>query len=141
MVKRVSTRRIRKNRHYTYDSAGTALGLSPATVRSWRVAGLNVMASCKPHYILGEALIEFVEQRQPKRAGSMPLDKMYCFSCRARTTPLGGMVDYVATTDMTGRLVGLCERCEHPVHRFVSVADLADFHDIYDVAIKPRSQA
>jgi hypothetical protein len=141
MGKRVSTRRIKKNRHYTYDSAGMALGITSSTVRSWVKGGLCAMTDGKPHYILGEALIEFLDRRLPKSAGPMPIDQMYCLPCRSRKAPLGGMVDYIPVTDNRGRLVGLCESCERPIHRFVSKSDLLGFSKIFEVAMGGNPQA
>ncbi len=136
MARRVSTRRIKKHRHYTYQTAADALGRTPHTVRLWRKRGLQVMAASTPHYILGAALIEFVDQRQAKPMGKMALDQMYCTSCRQRQTPLGAMVDYIPTTDTRGRLVGLCSACERPMHRFAGKADLVKFSDFYEIVTK-----
>ena len=36
MGKRVSTRKVKKHRHYTYEGAAEILGVSAQTVRSWR---------------------------------------------------------------------------------------------------------
>ncbi|MFK7867784.1 MAG: hypothetical protein AB8B58_00950 [Roseobacter sp.] len=136
MAKRVSTRKIKKHRLYTYDEAGYALGVTSHTVRSWRSSGLQVMASSKPHYILGEALIAFVDAKQAKRTLPPCLDKMLCFTCGVQKRPLGAMVDYVPITKTRGRLMGLCEDCEGPLHRFAGLSSLGKFEGIYDIAIK-----
>lgn len=139
MAKRVSARRIKKNRLYTYDEAGDVLGLTGHTVRSWRSGGLEVMATCKPHYVLGAALIAYIEGKQVKRSANGALDEMFCFTCKARRKPLGALVDYIPITDTRGRLMGLCGLCDGPLHRFVGKTDLGKFHGIYDIAIKSMS--
>ena len=73
MAKRVSTRKIKKHRLYTYDEAGGALGITPHTVSSWRSAGLPVMTASKPHYILGAELINYLEKKQAKRSVKLGL--------------------------------------------------------------------
>jgi hypothetical protein len=141
MAKRVSTRRVKKDRHYTYQTAADVLGLTPHTIRSWRSLGLKVMMARTPHYILGAALIEFVDQRQAKLPTGMALDQMYCVHCRQRQTSLGAMVDYIPRTDTRGRIVGLCSGCEQTMHRFTSKAELVKFSDFYEIVIKDRAQA
>ena len=139
MAKRVSTRRIKKHRLYTYVEAGVDLSVTPLTVRSWRSSGLQVMTANTPHYILGAELIRYVEGKQAKRSVKMALDQMYCFKCKAPRKPLWAMVDYIPANDTRGRLTGLCEACEGGLQRFVGTADLGKFDGIYDIAIKDMS--
>jgi hypothetical protein len=139
MAKRVSTRRIKKDRLYTYEEAGEALGLSAATIRAWRADGLEVLTATKPHYVLGAELIAYVKSKQHNRSVKMPLDQMFCFKCKAPKSPLWSMVDYVPINDRRGRLTGLCEDCDGPLQRFVSKADLSKFREIFDITIKRES--
>lgn len=141
MAKRVSTRRIKKDRLYTYEDAAELLGVSVQTVRSWRALGLVVMSDRKPHYILGEALIEFLEARQTKRAVKMAPDQVLCLSCRAPRRPYGMMLDYVSTNASRGRLIGLCEVCDGPCQRFASRASLETLSQIFDIATGKDQQA
>jgi hypothetical protein len=136
MGKRVSTRRVKKHRLYTYEEAGNALGVTSHTVRAWRASGLEVMTASKPHYILGAALIDFIERKQAKRSGNREPDEMLCFTCNVYRKPLGGLVDYIPITDTRGRLMGLCGTCDGSLHRFAGKADLGKFDGIYDVVIK-----
>lgn len=136
MAKRVSTRKVKKDRLYTYEDAGDLLNLSSATVRSWRSLGLVVMTESKPHYILGEALIEFVASQQAKRASKPSLGKMRCFTCAEQKAPFGAMVDYIPITNSRGQLMGLCETCDGPLYRFAGKASLSKLDGIFDIAIK-----
>ncbi|MGJ8615536.1 MAG: hypothetical protein ACSHWS_01775 [Sulfitobacter sp.] len=139
MAKRVSTRKVKKDRLYTYEEAGDAVGVTSHTVRAWRSSGLDVMTATKPHYILGAVLIEHIQSRQRNRSVKGALDQMFCFTCKAQTRPLGAMVDYIPINDARGRLMGLCCMCEGTLNRFASKADLGKFDGIYDIAIKGMS--
>ena len=139
MAKRVSTRRIKKHRLYTYDEAGETLGLTAHTVRSWRSCGLQIMSGSTPHYILGAELIDHIEQKQRKRSVKLALDQMYCFKCKKPQKPLWSIVDYVAINDTRGRLTGLCSACEGDLQRFACKEDLGQFGEFYDITIKDTS--
>lgn len=139
MAKRVSTRRIKKHRLYSYDEAGVALGVTPQTVRSWRAGGLDVMTASTPHYILGAELIQYLANKQAKRAVKMGLDQMYCFKCKTPQNPLWAMVDYIPINDTKGRLMGLCTVCEGGLQRFVGKGDLSKFRQIYEITFKSSS--
>ena len=139
MAKRVSTRKIKKHRLYSYEEAGGVLGVTPQTVRSWRSIGLEVMTSSTPHYILGAELIRYHVDRQVKKSVKMGLDQMYCFKCKAPQKPLWAMVDYVPINDTRGRLMGLCGACEGGLQRFAGKGDLGKFGEIYEITIKSLS--
>lgn len=139
MAKRVSTRKIKKHRLYTYHEAGSALGLTDHTVRSWRSNGLQVMAASTPHYILGAELIRYLEDKQARKTIQMGLDQMYCFKCKAPQKPLWAMVDYIPINDARGRLTGLCGACGGWLQRFAGKDDLGKFGEIYEITIKSLS--
>ena len=139
MAKRVSTRKVKKHRLYSYEEAGGALGVTAHTVRSWRSAGLQVMTANTPHYILGAELIRYLKEKQTKKSVKLNLDQMYCFKCKEPQKPLWAMVDYIPVNDTRGRLHGLCETCEGPLQRFVALGDLGKFGEIFDITIKGNS--
>lgn len=136
MAKRVSTRKIKKHRLYSYEEAGGALGVTPHTVRAWRASGLVVMAATTPHYILGAELIRYIEDKQARKTIKMALDQMYCLKCKMARKPLWAMVDYLPINDTRGRLTGLCEVCEGDLQRFVGKGDLSRFGQIYEITTK-----
>ncbi|WP_417605572.1 DNA-binding protein [Primorskyibacter flagellatus] len=130
MAKRVSARRVKIHRQYTYDSAADAVGVTPHTVRAWRPAGLAVLDSQKPHLILGRELKRFLESRLPKTSRKLAPDEFYCMSCRAPRAPYGDMADYEPFNPARGRLMALCGVCETPCNKFVSLKmrdELAQF--------------
>ena len=140
MAKRVSTRKIKKHRLYTYEEAGGAVGVTSDTVRtSWRSNGLQVMTANSPHYILGAELIRYIEDKQAKKSVKMALDQMYCFKCKEPRKPLWAMVDYIPINGTRGRLTGLCEACEGGLQRFVGKGDLGKFGQIYEITSKDMS--
>lgn len=124
MAKRVSARRIKKHRLYTYEEAAEALGVTPQTVRSWRGDGLPVLTAKIPHLIMGHALKEFVAQRTIKAKQPLADDEVFCLRCKAPRKPYGMMADYVSMADQSGRLEALCEVCEGRCIRMVRAADI-----------------
>ncbi len=141
MAKRVSTRRIKKDRIYSYSEAADKLGVSTQTVRSWRRGGLIVLDGRRPHCILGEALIEFLKDRQERRSVKLGADRFNCFTCRTPRRPYGMMVDYVPINATRGRLVALCEVCEGPCGRFASEASLDALGKIFEIVRRNAKQA
>lgn len=140
MAKRVSIRRLRKNRHYTYEDAGEALDVSAQTIRSWKRLGLTVMTDTRPHLILGEELIAFVKSRKPPRAKTS-YDQFRCFTCKSLTRPLDGIVFYTPLTPSRGNLEAFCEVCEAPVFKFAGERRLAELAQILEIVRNSPKQA
>lgn len=138
MAKRVSARRIKIHRQYTYEAAADTLGVTPHTVRAWRAVGLAVMDSQKPHLILGSELKRFIESRAPKSAPKLALDQFYCMSCRAPRAPYGGMADYMPINPARGRLIALCGTCETVCNKFVSLKIYNELAQILTIAMRDR---
>lgn len=136
MAKRVSARRVKIHRQYTYESAADALGVTAHTVRGWRSAGLAVLDSQKPHLILGHELKRFIESRMPKKSRELAPDEFYCMSCRAPRAPYGAMADYVPYNAARGRLVALCGACETPCNKFVSLKMRCDLAEILTIVTR-----
>lgn len=139
MGKRVSTRKIKKHRLYSYEEAGGVLGVTPHTVRAWRSSGLEVMVERTPHYILGAELIRYIQEKQARKSTKMALDQMYCFKCKEPRSPLWAMVDYIPINETRGRLTGLCDACEGDLQRFVGKGDLGRFGQIFEITTKGES--
>lgn len=134
MAKRVSTRRIKGNRAYTYEEAADAICVTPQTIRAWRKIGLNVMMEQTPHLILGFALKSFITERAAKGRTQLQTDQVYCLACKAARHPYGMMADYVPKDGTTGHLKTLCDHCGSPCVRFIKASDLPEFAEILDVA-------
>ena len=123
MAKRVSTRALKKHRHYTYEDAADALGVTAQTVRSWRAHGLRVLDEKRPHLMLGEDLIVFLKARQAPAERPAP-GTFRCFSCREQTRPLDGVAFYTPLGPNRGQLEALCGECQGLCFRFASEASL-----------------
>lgn len=136
---RVSTRRIKKHRHYEYYEAADAMGLTPQTIRSWRQAGLRVMTDQRPHLILGEDLIAFVKERQ-KPTQKMAPDQFRCFTCQRLTRPLDRLVFYTPITPSRGQLECACEVCEGQCFRFVGAQSLTGLAQFFEIVTNDSSQ-
>lgn len=134
MAKRVSARRIRKHRLYTYEEAAEALGVTPQTVRSWRDLGLPVLMQKTPHLILGQALKDFITQRALKAKQPLADYEVFCLRCKTQRKPFGMMADYVAISPTSGRLLTLCEVCEGRCIRMVKASDIPRLSQILEIA-------
>ena len=140
MAKRASTRGIKSNRHYTYEDAALKLGVSVQTVRDWSRQGLDVMTDARPHLILGQDLIAFIDRRQVPRT-TMPPDQFYCFRCKSHTRPLDGIVFFTPYTASSGRLEGFCGECEGPCGRFIGRRGLAEIEYLLEIVWNDSEQA
>ena len=138
MARRVSTRRVKIHRQYTYDKAADALGVTPQTVRSWRREGLVVLDSQKPHLILGFELKRFLGGRAQKASRRLAPDEFRCMSCGAPRRGYGAMADYVPYTNTLGRLETLCEAFQTPCGKFVNPKLCAQLTAILSIVTRPR---
>jgi hypothetical protein len=139
MSKRVSTRRIKANRHYPYDIAADLLGITPQTLRTWRKAGLRVMTDTRPHLILGEDLIAFIEVHQKPPAKMAP-DEFKCLTCKRPTRPLERLVFYTPLTKHRGQLEAVCEVCEGQCFRFAGETSLTKTAQFLEIVRNNPSQ-
>lgn len=138
MTKRVSAKRVKMHRQYTYETAADALDVTPQTVRSWRKEGLAVLDSQKPHLILGGELKRFIQSRMQKKRGKLEPDEFYCMRCHKYRRAYGGMADYVPFNDQRGRLVALCGICEAPCSKYASATQCDDWAAILTIVIRNK---
>ena len=138
MAKRVSARKIKIHNQYTYEQVADALGVSVQTVRLWRLAGLPVLDSQKPHLILGFALKDFLTNRSMKAERRLARDQFLCMACDAPRRAYGAMADYTPYTATRGRLEALCEACQGPCGKFASQTMCAELAPILSIATRNR---
>jgi excisionase family DNA binding protein len=141
MAKRPNPRAIRAARTYTIDEAARALGVTTGAIRSWVKAGLPLMRSRRPYLILGDSLRQFLQERQSQSRAPLQPGQLYCLSCKAGRAPMGMMVDCIAQTPKTARLLGLCEVCDATCYRMISRSKIDDVGAIFCVAFKEGRQA
>lgn len=138
MAKRVSARRVKIHRQYTYENAADTLGVTVQTVRAWRKKGLAVLDSQKPHLILGHHLKEFLEKRTPKRSRKLAPDGFLCMSCDAPSAAYGAMADYIPINAQRGRLMTLCASCQTVCGKFVSASMRDDLNATLTIVIRDK---
>jgi hypothetical protein len=141
VAKRPSHRAIHAARSYTLEEAATALGASHGTIRNWVKKGLPIMKAQRPYLILGEALKDFLQDRAKSRKVELQPSELYCLTCKVARTPFGMLVDCIPQTATTARLVGLCEVCGGTCNRMISRSKIAQFSEIFDLAMKDGKTA
>jgi hypothetical protein len=127
MARRFSKRGISKDRVYTIKLAARIVGVSEATFRKWPRDGLRLIADQRPFLVRGADLINFLQKRETANKVTMGKEQFYCMTCKAPRDPREGSVTYKPTTDLTGRLSGLCGACGGKVGRFCSAVNVPDF--------------
>lgn len=132
--RRPSGRSVRRHRSYTVDEAARATGACRGTVRRWLKNGLPAIIDQRPALILGEDLIEFLEQRKRDRQKCQP-NELFCFSCRRPRSPAFGAVEFIPISASSGNLRALCETCSTIMHKRVAVRNLTRLRAILDVTI------
>ena len=141
MAKRVSTRRIKGNRAYTYEEAAEAICVTTQTIRAWRKIGLTGMAERTPHLVLGCMLKAVIAERTAKGRTQLRIEQVYWLACKAAGHPYGMMADYVPKDGTTGHLKTLCDHCGSPCVRFIKASDLPEFAEKLDIATSAASNA
>ncbi len=134
MGKRLSSRRIKSHRCYTYEQTANVLGVTPQTVRGWRSLGLTVLTDKIPHLIIGEHLIAYLDTRNSGRRIRLALDQFRCMHCGGAVRAYGAMADYSPLTTSRGVLRALCATCEGNCTKFVSRAQMVTLSQTLSIA-------
>jgi hypothetical protein len=135
--RKVDPRRAKLNRTYTVEEAARLFGCHRNTVRAWQRAGLKAIDGDRPALFLGEELRRFHLSRRAGRKCSTPVGMIYCMGCRVPRRPAGDMADYVARSETSGDLKGLCPVCGAWMYRRVRVSDLDRKAGDLDVMFAP----
>ncbi len=139
MAKRINLRRIKANRPYSVEELADAARVTEPTVRRWFGEGLRTLDENRPAIVMGFQAQAFLGARQIERKQPMELDQFYCFTCKARTRPLGLMADHIEGPN-GGRLVALCEACGGMCSKNISRSQLADVSTVLDIASNAKSR-
>ena len=140
MGKKANPKKIKVVFSYSIEEAAQVLELTPQTIRSWERDGLRIMKSNRPHLISGLDLKNYLVDRQQSRKQPLLDKQLFCLSCKEPTEPYGLMADYIAQTNNSGRLEGLCSMCDSAAQRFVRHAGLRKFQHIMDIQIRDASE-
>ena len=137
MPRRFTTRRIKANKAYRIDELADAAGVAPATVRQWLKAGMDRLDGNRPTLIMGFQALGFLEARKARASRPLGLGEFYCFRCKTQRSALGGMADYVPTSNKGGRLKALCAVCECQCNLNVSARDMPVIRKVPEVVNRP----
>ncbi len=134
MAKRPNPCAIRANQAYTIPELAAKASVTVGCVRNWIKAGLPAMMSQRPYLILGSDVRDFLNAKRRRSTQTLAKDQLFCMSCKAARRPAGLMVDLIAQTGRTARIVGLCDHCGTVCNRMVSKAKMPDLHQIFDLS-------
>lgn len=138
MRKAVRISAIKSARSYTFIEAAKLLNVSVDSLRNWVRGGLPVLKTERPFLIIGKDLKDWLTARNEKRRVALGPHQFFCLRCKKAQTPYGGMVDCLAQTSQTWRLMAICVCCGGGMNRIVSVRDLPEMQRIFDVQINER---
>ncbi len=139
MAQRYSKRGISKARVYTVKNAARIVGVSELTLRKWSRDGLKIIRDKRPHLLRGADLIDYLNKRHVANRNPMTETQCYCMRCKAPKNPMGGAFVFQQTSDLTGRLSGLCGDCGGKFGRFCNPSDLEFLSKVIAISHKPRA--
>lgn len=134
--RRASWRTVKGRRSYDVAEAAAAVGVSTATVRAWRKAGLEAVAGIRPAIFRGVDLITFLKERSTRRKQPCGLGRMFCFGCKEPQVPAFGEVEFWPTGPKLGFLRGLCPVCATIMQRRASRESIARMGGQLRISIK-----
>lgn len=140
-AKRVNPNVVKVHRSYSVPELASRCGVHKNTVRNWQAEGLKPIDKARPVLFQGQAIRDFLRQRNASRKCPSAPGMLYCLRCRHSRRPALGMVEYVPLRPASGNLRALCEVCEATMHRSVREDDLAKVMPGIDVQLahgKPR---
>jgi len=135
MAKRANWRKVKRHRSYTVDEISRLFSISKGTARRWLKNGLDHISDRKPILVLGDYLIEFL-QNQSRKSRKCELDECFCFSCRAPKRAAFGEVEITTSHQTSANMHALCETCSTRMFKRVSLANLEPLRAILKVSIK-----
>ena len=127
------------HRNYTMEEIAKLFGKHRKTVHNWVKNGLPTIDNKRPFLVLGRDLVAYLQARRTKNKRSCRPGEIYCLRCRTPKLPAGGMADFVAVTETSGNLIGMCPDCEAMMYRRVSLAKLGEIRGILDITL-PQAQ-
>ena len=138
-ARRANPQRIKQHRSYTVPELAACLNVHKNTVRHWQLAGLQPLDSSRPLLFQGGAVRAFLATRNASRKRPCQPGTLFCFRCRAPSPPALGMLDYMASTPVSGNLRAICATCGGMMHRRIRLADLPAKMPGLDVQITQAS--
>jgi hypothetical protein len=141
MARLYSLRGISKDRVYTFKMAARTVGVSEATFRKWPAQGLKVITDQRPYLVRGADLLEYLKNRQMANKRPMAKTQFFCMRCKAPRHASGDGINYLPTTELTGRLSGNCAVCGARIGRFCKASDLEELAENQAIRRNTRVEA
>lgn len=133
--RRPDHRPVKIHRNYTIEEAAQVLKVHKNTVRVWIRVGLPLIGRKRPFLISGTDLVAYLRRRHAENKRPCGPGQIYCLPCRIPKAPAGNMADYVARTNKTGDLIGLCPECELVIYRRISWGRLEEVRGTLEIRI------
>jgi hypothetical protein len=129
MPRKLSPRRVHRNRLYTTTEAAEAVGGKPQTIQSWIWReGLKTADGSRPHLIRGSDLIAFMKARYDAKRQTCAPDELYCLGCKAPRQPAFEEADLIYRYPSgAARIRSLCPICTAVMCQVFSAEQLAEF--------------
>jgi len=118
---------------YTVQEIADLLDVHKNAVLRWVKSGLAADRSRRPLLIRGNALAQFLRERQSAKRRRCKPNEFYCFCCRVPRAAYLDIVDIVIENSPLLRLRGLCSVCDTPVNKLQRVTDLAKIRESFNV--------
>lgn len=103
------------------------------TVRNWLKIGLATIDGKRPILILGNDLVDFVQNRRRKNKQTCKPGELYCVRCRVPRPAAENMAEYSPMNETTGNLVAICPACNAIMNRKVSLAKIEQVRGEIDI--------
>ena len=123
-ARRANPQRVKLHRSYTVPELATCLDVHKNTVREWQRGGLQPVDTNRPMLFQGGVVRAFQAKRNASRKRPGLPGTLHCFRCREPRAPAFGMLDYMATTALSGNLRAMCGTCGGMMHQCIRLADL-----------------
>lgn len=132
-MKRNITKKIKKNRIYSFKEISNLFNIHIRTVQEWRKRGMKVIDEySKPYLVEGVILREFLKQKSAKRKCPLKDGEFYCTKCGTNRKSIGNKIHYNFTQKLIGKnqkqviIKGVCVVCGCRLNLFSTEKKLND---------------
>ena len=105
---RISARRVKTHRSYTFFQFADLLGVTVGTVRRWCKAGLPYLRDARPYLIQGSDFHAFHKAKLSTKKTRLKPFEVYCLGCDAARTPQPGLVEAESIDAKRDRIMAIC---------------------------------
>ncbi|SHH81041.1 helix-turn-helix domain-containing protein [Marivita hallyeonensis] len=138
---RISARRVKTHRSYTFFQLADLLGVTVGTVRRWCKAGLPHVSDARPYLIQGSDFHAFHKAKLSKKKTPLKTFEVYCLGCHAARTPEPGLVEAEPIDAERDCIMAICPTCAGLTRLIISRRDLRKWAGKYGFAYNTREHA